>query len=73
MPLLVTPGKEAESDAPLPVDGLRIDTAWQVDTGFWSGFLSAAGVFATGEFDDDDASIVCSGQDYLNSVLNYAT
>lgn len=54
------------------VDGLRIDTAYEVDSGFWAGFESAAGVFMTGEFDDDDVSVVCGGQSYLDSVLNYA-
>lgn len=56
----------------ITVDGLRVDTAYEVNTGFWSGFQNAAGVFITGEFDSEDASIVCGGQDYLQSVLNYA-
>ncbi|KAK5120650.1 hypothetical protein LTR85_006008 [Meristemomyces frigidus] len=55
------------------IDGLRIDTSMEVDTGFWSGFLSAAGVYAVGEVDEGDADYVCSFQDYLPGVLNYGT
>ena len=53
------------------VDGLRIDTARQVDLGFWSGFEEAADVFMTGEIFDGDPNFVCPYQNYLDSVLNY--
>ncbi|KAL1310491.1 hypothetical protein AAFC00_000779 [Neodothiora populina] len=54
------------------IDGLRIDTAMEVNRGFWSGFMSAADMFATGEYNNDDVNTVCEGQNYLPSVLNYA-
>lgn len=53
------------------VDGLRVDTAQHVDTAFWSGFDSAAGVFMTGEWYQADAPTVCAGQDLMDSVLDY--
>ena len=53
------------------VDGLRVDTAKHVDTSFWAGFESAAGVFMMGEFSDKDPSLVCPGQEYMDGVLNY--
>lgn len=53
------------------VDGLRVDSAMHVDTGFWSGFASAAGVFMTGEVLEGSPSYVCPYQGYMGSVLNY--
>ncbi|KAK5133489.1 hypothetical protein LTR08_007626 [Meristemomyces frigidus] len=55
------------------IDGLRIDTVMQVDTGFWSAFSAAAGVYMVGEVDEADADYVCGFQDYLPGVLNYGT
>lgn len=61
---------KSKADCPV-VDGLRVDTAYEVNPEFWSGFQSAAGVFITGEYDDSNTSVVCGGQEYLDSVLNY--
>lgn len=53
------------------IDGLRLDTVFEVNTGFWSGFHDAAGTYMIGEVDLDNSSWVCSYQDYLPGVLNY--
>jgi alpha-amylase len=55
------------------IDGLRLDTVMEVNTGFWSSFHSAAGVYMVGEIDNGDADYVCGFQDYVPGVLNYAT
>lgn len=54
-----------------PVDGLRIDTAREVEKDFFLGFVSASGVFATGEVMVNDANEACPYQPYLGSFLNY--
>ena len=53
------------------IDGIRMDTALEVDPNFWADFSEAAGIFITGEVDDPPASVVCPYQNYLDSVLNY--
>jgi alpha-amylase len=55
------------------IDGLRLDTVFEVNKGFWSGFRSAAGIYMIGEIDLDDPSWVCSYQTQLPGVLNYGT
>lgn len=55
------------------IDGLRLDTVMEVNTGFWNGFVSAADIYMVGEVDFDDAGYVCSFQNYVPGVLNYAT
>jgi alpha-amylase len=55
------------------IDGLRMDSAMEVNTGFWSDFVSSAGVYAIGEVDNNVADYVCSFQDYIPGVLNYGT
>jgi alpha-amylase len=55
------------------VDGLRLDTTKEVQKHFFPDFVSAAGVFVTGEVDDGDANVICSYQNDLGSVLNYPT
>jgi alpha-amylase len=55
------------------IDGLRIDSVMEVNTGFWAGFQEAAGVYSIGEVYLADADTVCSYQDYLPGVFNYAT
>ncbi|KAK5123434.1 hypothetical protein LTR08_006449 [Meristemomyces frigidus] len=55
------------------IDGLRLDTAMEVNTGFWSGFSAAAGVYMVGEVDEADAGYVCGFQNYIPGVLNYGT
>lgn len=57
-----------------PVDGLRIDTAQQIDQAFWSGFQSAAGgIHTLGEVFNGDPSYTCPYQQYLYGLLNYPT
>ncbi|KAK6435470.1 hypothetical protein LTR95_008339 [Oleoguttula sp. CCFEE 5521] len=53
------------------IDGIRLDTVLQVNTGFWSTFLAAANTYMFGEVYINDASFVCSYQNYLPGVLNY--
>jgi alpha-amylase len=56
------------------IDGLRIDTAKHVNTGFWQPFLQAAGgIYAVGEVLDGDPKYVCPYQNYMPGVLNYPT
>lgn len=52
-------------------DGLRIDTALNVEPDFFSGFVDAAGVFAMGEAMAGDVSYVCQWEDDIGSLLNY--
>ncbi|KXT01114.1 hypothetical protein AC578_10882 [Pseudocercospora eumusae] len=56
------------------IDGLRIDTAYQVNQGFWSGFQSAAGgIHVLGEVWNGDTSVMCPYQNYLTGLMNYGT
>lgn len=56
-----------------PVDGLRLDSALNVDLGFFTAFSKAAGIFATGEVLSGVNSDVCPYQAVIGSVLNYPT
>lgn len=53
------------------VDGVRIDSSAEIDTGFFGPFLDAAGVYGVGEVDNGDPSYVCPYQNYIDGVLNY--
>jgi len=53
------------------VDGLRIDSAQQVDQAFWELFLSAADVYAVGEVFNGDPDYTCPYQEYIPGLLNY--
>lgn len=53
------------------IDGLRIDTAVNVEPGFFPDFVDAAGVFATGETMQGDNLYVCQWGDAIGSILNY--
>lgn len=54
------------------IDGLRIDTAYQINPGFWSGFQSAAGgIHVLGEV-WQEMNIMCTYQNYLTGLMNYA-
>ncbi|KAI9655165.1 MAG: hypothetical protein M1821_005648 [Bathelium mastoideum] len=53
------------------VDGLRIDSALNVDPAFFSDFVPASGVFATGEVMNGIASVACVYQRTIGSFLNY--
>ncbi|KAF2166522.1 glycoside hydrolase family 13 protein [Zasmidium cellare ATCC 36951] len=56
------------------IDGLRIDTAQQIDTAFWAGFQSAAkGIHTLGEVFNGDPNYICPYQNYLHGILNYGT
>ncbi|PSS09146.1 glycoside hydrolase family 13 protein [Amorphotheca resinae ATCC 22711] len=53
------------------IDGLRVDSAQQVDTAFFPPFQSAAGVYIVGEVFNGDPTYVCPYQQYMSGVLNY--
>lgn len=55
------------------IDGLRLDSAMEVNTGFWPGFHAAAGVYTIGEVYEGDPGYVCGFQNHLPGVMNYAT
>lgn len=53
------------------IDGLRIDTAINVEPGFFPGFVDSSGVFATGETMSGSDSLVCQWAETIGSILNY--
>lgn len=54
------------------IDGLRIDSVQQVNTGFWSSFQTAAGgMHVLGEVFNGDPAYVCPYQTYMTGVLNF--
>lgn len=53
-------------------DGIRIDSAKHVETSFYAGFNSAAGVFAMGEVFNGDPVYLASYQKYMDGLLDYA-
>lgn len=54
------------------IDGLRIDSLMQVNTGFWAAFQAAAGdIYSLGEVYIIDNDFVCGYQDYVPGVFNY--
>ncbi|KAF2167197.1 glycoside hydrolase family 13 protein [Zasmidium cellare ATCC 36951] len=56
------------------IDGLRIDTAQQINTGFWNDFQnSAGGIHTLGEVFVTDAKTMCPYQNYLHGLLNYVS
>lgn len=53
------------------IDGLRIDAAFHVEPDFFTGFMSSAGVFGTGEVMRGEAALACEWEETIGSVLNY--
>jgi alpha-amylase len=53
------------------IDGLRLDSAQQVDKAFFPPFESAAGIYTVGEVNNGDPTYVCPYQQYMSGVLNY--
>jgi hypothetical protein len=53
------------------VDGLRIDSVFNVDPDFLSGFNNAANVFCIGEGSTENVTAACSLQGQLDGMLNY--
>lgn len=53
------------------IDGLRLDSAVNVDVDFFTSFTKAAGVFATGEALSGLTTDVCPYQATIGSVLDY--
>ncbi|TAQ86882.1 hypothetical protein B7494_g4775 [Chlorociboria aeruginascens] len=55
------------------IDGLRVDSAKNIEASFFPGYNSAAGVYCVGEVADSDVDSVCSYQNVLDGVLAYAS
>ncbi|KAI6808352.1 alpha-amylase, partial [Hortaea werneckii] len=53
------------------IDGLRIDSAINVEPDFFQGFVDAAGIFATGEVMTGDERLACGWGESIGSILNY--
>ncbi|KAI6854499.1 alpha-amylase [Hortaea werneckii] len=53
------------------IDGLRIDTAINVEPEFFPSFVDAAGIFATGEVMTGDERLACEWGESIGSILNY--
>jgi alpha-amylase len=53
------------------IDGIRVDGAKQIEAGFFSGFMSSAGVYGMGEVDDGDPVFTCSYQNLTGGIENY--
>lgn len=54
------------------IDGIRLDSAQQVDTAFFQPFQQAAGgMHILGEVYNGDPNYVCPFQNYLSGLLNY--
>ncbi|KAI7202314.1 alpha-amylase [Hortaea werneckii] len=53
------------------IDGLRIDSAINVEPDFFPGFVDAAGIFATGEVMTGDERLACQWDESIGSILNY--
>lgn len=53
------------------VDGLRLDSIFNVNQQFWLGFNTSAGVFCIGEGSTDSASSLCPLQWSMDGLLNY--
>lgn len=53
------------------IDGLRLDSAMQVQQEFWPSFVAASGVYAIGEVFDGNPVTFCTYQNYMPGALNY--
>lgn len=54
------------------IDGLRLDTVYQVNQDFWPPFQSAAGgIHAIGEVWNGDPNVMCPYQNYVSGLMNY--
>ncbi|PYH93620.1 alpha-amylase [Aspergillus ellipticus CBS 707.79] len=53
------------------IDGLRIDSALEVEPDFFPGYVNASGVYCVGEVDNGDPALDCPYQEYMDGVLNY--
>lgn len=54
------------------IDGLRIDSAMQMNKDFFPTFVSSSGVYAMGEVVNGGPTFLCDYQNYMPGVLNYA-
>lgn len=54
------------------IDGLRIDSAQQVNNDFFPSFqIAAGGIHVLGEVFNGDPAVVCPYQTSMSGVLNY--
>ncbi|KAF2858248.1 glycoside hydrolase family 13 protein [Piedraia hortae CBS 480.64] len=55
------------------IDGLRIDSAMEVNKDFYPSFVSSSGVYAVGEVYHGSPAVICPYQDVMPGILNYAS
>lgn len=65
--------RETNNSNDRKVDGLRLDSALEVQQDFWPSWVNASGVYCVGEVDNGDTTIACPYQKYLDGILNYPT
>lgn len=53
------------------IDGIRLDSAYELNYNFTPGFEDAAGVYLVGEVDNGDPAVVTPYQQYMSGILNY--
>lgn len=63
----------ADMVANYSIDGLRLDSAIEVNPNFWPAFRDAAGVYFVGETYNPDVHYVCGFQDSMPGVMDYPT
>jgi alpha-amylase len=54
------------------IDGIRIDGAKQIESGFFPNFTQSAGVYTMGEVYEDNATMMCDYQNLTPGLENYA-
>lgn len=55
------------------IDGLRLDSAIEVNPSFWQGFGDVAGVYFVGETYNGGVDYVCGFQNVMPGVMDYPT
>ncbi|CAN8099783.1 unnamed protein product [Discula destructiva] len=53
------------------IDGIRLDSALEVNTDFFPAFEDAAGVYMIGEAFNGDPSLIIPYQQYMSGLMNY--
>lgn len=53
------------------IDGIRLDSAMEVDLNFFPRFEDAAGVYVIGEAFNGDPAVITPYQEYVSGLMNY--
>ncbi|KAF2757290.1 putative alpha-amylase [Pseudovirgaria hyperparasitica] len=53
------------------IDGLRIDSVKNVETGFWSSFCASAGILCFGEVSDGNYAYAYPYMQYIDAITDY--